>query len=155
MKQVTVRSLAGHSYTMQIDDGRHTALADEAPADGGEDLGPSPYELLLSALGSCSAITMRMYAQRKQWDLREVAISLRHEKVLARDCAGCTPEEIEELGPDTRLDVITKDVTLAGDLDEQQRARLHEIGDRCPVHRTLEQRPKIISRLSESLQEAT
>ena len=148
MKQVSVRSLPGHSYTMQIDDGRHTYSADELEEDGGEDLGPSPYELLLSALGSCSAITMLMYARRKEWALESVSINLTHEKVLARDCRDCTSEEIASLGPDARLDLIEKQVTLSGDLDAEQRARLLEIGDRCPVHRTLEQRPRIVSRLN-------
>jgi putative redox protein len=144
MKTVTVRSLPDHAYTMLLSDGRHGFLADEPTDEEGDDLGPTPYELLLSALGGCMAVTLLMYARRKQWPVESVSIRLSHEKVHARDCAECTEEEIAASG-NARIDVIRTSLSLQGDLTADQRARLAEIAERCPVHRTLEAPPKIIS----------
>ena len=151
MTKVHVESLPGHVYTVEANDGRHEWLSDETLEDGGEDAGPSPYELLLSGLGSCMAITLRMYANYKGWPLESVAIELTHERVPAEECEACTPEEIAAAGPGGRIDIIRTDVTLTGSLDDEQVARLHEIANRCPVHRTLEAKPKFLSSISASI----
>jgi putative redox protein len=143
MKQVTVQWLPGHSYTMFINDGRHALTADEPDPDG-DDLGPSPYELLISALGGCMAITALMYARRKQWPVEAVSVNVSHEKVHAADCKECTKEEIEAAG-NARIDVIRTELSVRGDLSREQIDRLHEIAGRCPVHRTLEKPPKFVS----------
>ena len=145
MKTVHVRSQSGTTYGVAIDDGRHQLVADASAEDGGEKLGPTPYELLLGSLGSCMVITIQMYARRKQWPLETVAIELTHEKVFAADCEYCTQEEIDEAGPQGRIDVITTRVDVEGVLTEEQVARLEEIGRRCPVHRTLMASAKIVS----------
>lgn len=110
--------------------GRHEITADEPKDLGGQDQGPDPYDLLLMSLGSCSAITMRMYADRKKWSLEDVYLELRHYKVHARDCEACEDS-------DARLDYIEKEIIVKGDLNEEQVARLLEISKKCPVHRTL------------------
>lgn len=108
----------------------HSVVGDEPESVGGQDGGMTPYEFLLTALGTCTAMTLRMYAQRKEWDLDDVRVVLEHERVHADDCADCETEE----GHLTR---IRRLVEITGDLDDEQRARLMEIADRCPVHRSL------------------
>ena len=98
---------------------------------GGDNLGPDPYEHLLAALGTCTSMTIRLYANRKQWPLEDVDIVLTHSREHASDCEDC--EEGER-----QLEVLTREIRFTGDLDDAQRARLLEIADRCPVHRTLE-----------------
>jgi putative redox protein len=133
---------------MEMDNGRHQVTIDELPADGGEDLGPQPYELLLAALGGCTAITVLMYAKRKQWPVEDVTVTLTHDKVHPRDSDAFTAEEAENAGPNGRLDLIHMKVLItAAGLDDEQYDRLLEIAGRCPVHRTLENRPKIVSEL--------
>ena len=117
------RGLAQHVHA-----GRHHLVADEPEAQGGTDLGPTPYAYLLAGLGACTAMTVRLYAQRKGWPLGEVDVVLRHEHAHADDAAAAGV---------ARLERISKEVTLGGELDDEQRARLLEIADRCPVHRTL------------------
>lgn len=150
MESVEVRSLPDRVYAVEINDGTHALLADEEQDGGGEDAGMAPFELLLGALGSCMAITMRMYARRKAWPLKSVSVVLTHDKALARDCTGCTPEEIAAAGPQGRIDVINTDINVIGELTAEQVARLHEIAQRCPVHRTLEARPKFLSSIRHS-----
>jgi uncharacterized OsmC-like protein len=121
-------------------DGRHQLRADEPVAVGGTDRGPSPYELLLMALGSCTAMTLRLYADRKGWKLDQAIIRLRHFKEHAKDCADCETKT-------AMIDRIEKRIELQGTLDEEQRRRLMQIADMCPVHRTLEGKVVIASEL--------
>ena len=116
-------------YGQQIRVGRHLLSADE-PAPVGHDTGPAPYDLLLASLGACTSMTLRMYAARKQWPLEGVTVSLRHGRIHAEDCAHCATQS-------GRLDHVERVIQLTGDLDTEQRRRLVDIADRCPVHRTL------------------
>ena len=111
--------------------GRHMLKADEPADHGGTDLGPSPYQFVAAGLGACTAMTIRMYARRKGWDLSHVSVEVRHDKIHAEDCAGCETAA-------GRIDRFRRGVRLEGELDAAQRARLLEIADKCPVHRTLE-----------------
>lgn len=117
-------------YAQVIRAGEHVWVSDEPESIGGGDRGPTPYDLLLSALGSCTAITLRMYADRKQWPLEHVEITLRHERVHADDCDGCEDRS-------RKIERVQRQVRLVGPLDDKQRQRLLEIADKCPVHRTL------------------
>jgi putative redox protein len=137
-RQVVVRTQEG--YTTDILAGGHPLIADEPKSLGGADLGPTPYGLLLASLGACTSITLRMYANRKQWPLDEVKIHLQHEKKHLQD------SEDYQSGKG-KLDHITKEIELIGDLTDEQRARLLEIADRCPVHRTLHSQILVESKL--------
>jgi putative redox protein len=130
--EVATVTVSGTSadFVQTVDVGRHHFTTDEPVAAGGTDAGPGPYDLLLAALGSCTSMTIGLYARRKGWPLRGVRVRLSHRKVHARDCADC----------DTKagmLDLIERGIELYGPLDETQRARLLEIANKCPVHRTL------------------
>lgn len=120
--------------------GRHRLAADEPIKDGGTDTGPSPYDYLLIALGSCTAMTLRLYADLKKWPLEKVQVRLRHEKIHAKDCAECETRE-------GKVDFIARNIVLAGPLDSEQKARLVEIAERCPVHRTLQSEVRVETRL--------
>src|ERR671938_928405 len=109
----------------------HALVADEPVSAGGADSGPTPYDYLLAALGSCTAMTLRMYADRKGWPLESVTVRLSQERVHATDCEECETEE-------GRIDRIEREIELAGPLGEEQRRRLLEIADKCPVHRTMQ-----------------
>lgn len=128
-KQVVVRTGA-KGYTTEIQAGPHSLLADEPASVGGADLGPTPYNLLSAAVGACTSMTLRMYADRKGWDLKEVRVHLEHSQEHKLDSEAAT-------GGKARIDVIERVIELEGNLDETQRARLLEMADRCPVHRTL------------------
>jgi uncharacterized OsmC-like protein len=128
--EVVVRGDARGGLTQAITARQHQLVADEPPPDG-EDWGPNPYELLLSALGACTAITLRLYAQRKGWPLTGVTVRLQHDRMHAEDCRDCETEH-------GLLDHITKVLALEGDLTQEQRQRLAEIAERCPVQRTLQ-----------------
>jgi putative redox protein len=121
---------SGQGFAQEIRTGTHQLRSDEPVAEGGTATGPGPYDLLLAALGSCTSMTVSLYARRKQWPLESVRIRLRHSRVHAADCAECDQKP-------TLLDRIDRDIELIGPLDDAQRARLLEIADRCPVHRTL------------------
>lgn len=124
----------------EIETGRHRLVADEPVEAGGTDTGPSPYELLLAALGACTSMTLSMYAQRKHWPLERVTVRLRHDKIHAKDCAECETKE-------GMLDRIEREISLTGPLDAEQRERLLAIANRCPVHRTLVSEVDIRTRL--------
>lgn len=137
---VVVASAGTGAFQQIMLDGRHVLHADEPAAAGGGDTGPGPYELLLMALGSCTSMTVHLYAAQKQWPLEQVIVRLRQERVHARDCANCEQ-------PGAMVHRIDKAIELIGALDEAQRTWLHEIADRCPVHRTLTSRIEIRSAL--------
>lgn len=118
------------AYEGVADAAGRVSISDEPAELGGGGLGPGPYELLLAGLGSCTAITLRMYADRKRWPLDRVGIALSHEKIHAKDCDDCETEG-------GTVDEIRLELELEGDLTDEQRARLHEIAHKCPVHRTL------------------
>jgi putative redox protein len=130
MTEVIVRGLGGLAQTVEARG--HTFVVDEPVDAGGSDAGPTPYELLLGALGACTAITLRLYAARKEWPLESVEVHLAHERVHARDCEDC-----ENPDANAYLDRISKRLVLQGPLTPDQRARLLEIADRCPVQRSL------------------
>jgi putative redox protein len=129
MGSVIVRG-GGAGFAQEVSVGRHRLVADEPGDAGGGDAGPGPYDYLLVALGSCTSMTIALYARRKGWPLEGVTVELRHSRVHASDCAGCETQE-------ARLDRIDREIALQGALDEAQRARLLAIAERCPVHRTL------------------
>ena len=126
---VVVESGAGR-LEQRLLDGCHLLVADEPVAAGGGDAGPGPYELLLMSLGACTSMTLRLYADRKGWPLERVTVRLSHAKVHATDCEDCEDRNV-------MIDRIERRIALAGALDAEQRARLMQIADRCPVHRSL------------------
>lgn len=123
-------------FLRQVASDDHAWLTDEPRSMGGSNLGPDPYEHLLAALGTCTSMTVRLYANRKQWPLEDIDVRLRHRRDHGADCEGCDD------GGGT-IEVLSREITLAGDLSDQQRQRLLEIADRCPVHRTLTGRIRI------------
>jgi len=129
-------------FTVAISAGRHTWLGDEPASVGGDDLGPSPYDMLTAALGACTAMTLRMYARQKKWPLENVRVVLKHSKVHASDCADCETRT-------GKIDRIEREVYIEGPLDEDQRSRLLEIADKCPIHRTLHAEVEVITRIGE------
>jgi len=120
----------GRKYTCRINTSDHELIADEPEDVGGANQGPNPYEYLLAALGSCTAITIRMYAERKQIPLDGVEVTLDHRRMHAEDCAECESKQ-------GFVDRIDRRIALKGNLTDEQRQRLLEIADRCPVHKTL------------------
>src|SRR5262249_561883 len=133
---MSVIARSSNNLQVEIQCGRHHLVADE-PAGVGDDAGPGPYELLLSALGACTVMTVQIYARRKKWSLPGVEMRLDTYKVHARDCEDCESE------PDARVDIIETSLTFHGDLTAEQRARLAEIATHCPIHRTLTGEVKI------------
>jgi putative redox protein len=136
---VTVTEAGTGTYTQQITVGRHVLVADE-PRPIGDDAGPNPYDLLLAALGTCTSMTVRMYADRKGWQLERVRVTLRHSRIHAKDCADCETSK-------GWIDHIDRDLELTGTLDDSQRDRLLLIADRCPVHQTLSSEVRIATSL--------
>jgi uncharacterized OsmC-like protein len=130
MAEVTEVVVASDSgLAQEIVSGKHRWRSDE-PAPLGTDTGPSPYELLLASLGACTSMTLRLYAQRKGWNLERVTVRLQHSRIHAQDCIDCETKE-------GYLDRIDRRIEVSGDLDEAQKRRLMEIAEHCPVHKTL------------------
>jgi len=129
-------SEGGGKYAQNIRVGPHHLRADEPEAFGGEDSGPSPYDYLLAALGACTSMTLRMYAERKGLDLRHIDVELTHDKIHAMECEDCETRK-------GKVDCIRRSIRLEGDLDADQRRRLLQISEMCPVHRTLHSEVKI------------
>ncbi len=138
-KSVVVR-VGREKYTTEIVARSHSILVDEPKKYGGKDAGMSPYELLLASLGSCTAITLRMYADKKEWNLREVKVHLEHFKQHAKDSDCCDKDE-------PKIDKFVREINLKGNLTEEQKQRLLQIANRCPVHRTLENKIEIETKL--------
>lgn len=133
---VVVQSDEGLRHIVRA--GTHSFIADEPISAGGTDEGPAPYDFLLTSLGACTAMTLRLYAERKKWSLEDVRVALKFARVKAEDCEECESET-------GYVGVIRREVLLDGELDDKQRARLMEIADRCPVHRTLHGEIRVLS----------
>ena len=143
MATVHVEETRDGKFIQQVTMGEHALTADEPSSVGGDDRGPNPYDLLLAALGTCTSMTLRMYADLKRWPLERVAVKLTQEKIHARDCAECEADT-------GKVDRIERELELHGPLDEAQRERLLQIAERCPVHRTLMEGKQILTRLREN-----
>jgi uncharacterized OsmC-like protein len=158
-QEVVVRG-AGEGFRQDVQAGPHRLVVDEPVSYGGTDAGPTPYALLLAALGACTSMTLRLYAQHKGWPLESVEVRLSHDKIHAQDCATCGSGGDGSAGVASRgdlkagaskegkLDRIVREVILGGPLTDEQRKRLGEIADRCPVHRTLTSRIDIRTRVT-------
>ncbi len=137
--QVAV-SIGNEGFTSEVIAGNHRLTADEPKDFGGNDFGPSPYDFVASGLGACTAMTMRMYAERKKWNLQKVIVHVNHGKEHAMDAQ-------EENTPQRKIDVFKREIEIYGELDESQRQRLMQIADKCPVHKTLEANAKIETKI--------
>ncbi|HEV3391892.1 MAG TPA: OsmC family protein [Chthoniobacterales bacterium] len=135
---VIVRGTAA-DFSQKIEIGSHHLTADEPVSFGGSDTGSSPYDLILAALGACTSMTIGLYARKRKWPLENITVSLRHSKIHAADCAECETKE-------GRIDRIELDIHLDGALTDEQRAKLMEIAEKCPVHQTLTSEINIKSR---------
>jgi len=138
-RQVVVRETRFSKFQQTVSVGPHRMLADEPVAAGGEDTGPGPYDFLLAGLGACTSMTMRLYADRKSLPLQRVTVTLKHSKIHAEDCAECETKS-------GMLDQIERVIAMEGALDAEQRQKLMEIADKCPVHRTLSSEIRIVTR---------
>jgi len=141
-RQVVVRETGNGKFQNMVTVGPHALLADEPVAAGGEDTGPGPYDFLLAGLGACKSMTMRLYADRKSFPLERATVTLRHGRIHAQDCAECETKE-------GMLDQIEVEIGLQGALDADQRKRIVEIADKCPVHRTLTSEIRIVTRAAD------
>jgi putative redox protein len=138
-RQVVVQETRASKFQQTVSIGPHRMLADEPVSAGGEDTGPGPYDFLLAGLGACTSMTMRLYADRKTLPLDRVTVTLKHGKIHAQDCAECDTK-------DGLLDQIDRVIAMDGTLDAEQRKKLMEIADKCPVHRTLHSEIRIVTR---------
>lgn len=138
-RKVVVQETRKSKFNQIITVGPHHLVADEPVAAGGEDAGPGPYDFLLAGLGACTSMTMRLYADRKSLPLDRVTVTLKHSKIYAKDCAECETR-------DGMLDQIERDIAIDGALDAEQRKKLMEIADKCPVHRTLTSEIRIVTK---------
>jgi uncharacterized OsmC-like protein/pimeloyl-ACP methyl ester carboxylesterase len=139
---VVVRETRASKFQQTVKTGPHQMLADEPIAAGGEDTGPGPYDFVLAGLGACTSMTMRMYADRKSLPLERITVTLKHSKIHAEDCAECETRE-------GMLDQIDRVISIEGALDADQRKRLMEIADKCPVHRTLTSEVRIVTKAAD------
>lgn len=142
---VSVAETGAGKFQQKVEIGPHSFLADEPESVGGMNSGPAPYDWVLAGLGACTSMTLRMYADAKKWPLKGVSVRLEHSKVHAEDCEDC------EEKPGAKIDLMTREITLLGDLSDEQRARLMEIADKCPVHRTLESKVRVKTRLADEV----
>jgi putative redox protein len=131
---------SGAAFAQRVVAGAHVLTADEPAAAGGTDSGPTPYQLLLAALGSCTSMTIGLYARRKQWPVERIEVRLNQSRVHATDCVACESKEAQ-------IYRIEREIVVAGPLSDEQRQRLLEIAERCPVHRTLTGKIEIVTRL--------
>ncbi|MEM9856289.1 MAG: bifunctional alpha/beta hydrolase/OsmC family protein [Bacteroidota bacterium] len=127
-------------FTTELRAGRHSFIADEPASVGGKDLGPTPYDYLIAALGACTSMTLRMYADRQKWALEEAVVHLKHDKIHEEDCENCENSS-------AKIDQIEREIELIGNLSVAQREKLLEIADKCPVHKTLHNEIRVVSRL--------
>jgi uncharacterized OsmC-like protein/pimeloyl-ACP methyl ester carboxylesterase len=141
-RNVVVRETRNSKFQQTIATGPHRLLADEPVAAGGEDTGPGPYDFLLASLGACTSMTMRLYADRKSLPLERVTVTLKHQKIHAEDCAECETKA-------GMLDQIDRVIAMEGALDAEQRKKLMEIADKCPVHRTLTSEIRIVTQAAD------
>ena len=139
-EDVVVTEAGDGKYAQTVNVGRHWLRVDEPPSIGGDDSGPSPYQLLSAALGACTSMTMRMYANQKNLPLDKVTVTVKHEKIHAEDCVECETR----VG---KIDKIEREIHIEGDLTDEQRNNLMRIADKCPVHRTLHSEVVVESRL--------
>ncbi|HLW32805.1 MAG TPA: alpha/beta fold hydrolase [Aequorivita sp.] len=143
-EEVTTKSRVAGSldgddkFTTHLKLGNHRLLADEPINFGGNDFGPTPYDLVSAGLAACTAMTLQMYARRKKWEVKNVSVHINHSKEHAVDCEHCDEKS-------SKIDTFTREIYLEGDLSDEQQKRLLEIADRCPVHRTLEAQSQIIT----------
>ena len=126
-------------FRTEVEVGGHRLVVDEPIAVGGADAGPTPYEMLLAGLGACTVMTLRIYADRRKWPLERARVTLQHRKVHAQDCVDCDKK-------DAKMDVIDRIIFLEGSLNEEQRTKLIEIAERCPVHQTLKGKIQVNTR---------
>jgi len=145
-RETLVSETGDGQFTQKIVTGSHVLRADEPVINGGMDAGPSPYDFLLAALGSCTSMTLRMYAKLKQLPLEQITVRLKHEKIHVEDCVGCDDTN-------AKIDHIERIIELEGALTPEQRARLLEIANKCPVHRTLTSKIIITTKLLENQSE--
>ena len=141
-RNVVVRETRAGKFQQMVSIGPHHMLADEPIAASGEDTGPGPYDLVLAGLGACTSMTMRLYADRKSLPLERVTVTLEHSKIYAKDCAECETKA-------GMLDQIDRVIAMEGALDAEQRGKLMEIADKCPVHRTLTSEIRIVTRAAD------
>src|SRR5467141_4633988 len=141
-RNVVVRETRNSKFQQTVTSGPHQMLADEPVAAGGQDSGPGPYDFVLAGLGACTSMTMRLYAERKSLPLERVTVTLNHSKIHAEDCAECETKA-------GMLDQFDRVITMEGALDAEQRKKLMEIADKCPVHRTLTSEIHIVSRAAD------
>jgi putative redox protein len=141
-RNVVVRETRNSKFQQIVTSGPHRMVADEPVAVGGQDSGPGPYDFVLAGLGACTSMTMRMYADRKSLPLDRVTVTLKHSKIHAEDCAECETRE-------GMLDQIERVIAIEGALDADQRKRLMEIADKCPVHRTLTSEVRIVTKAAD------
>ncbi|MBA4035229.1 MAG: osmotically inducible protein C [Bradyrhizobium sp.] len=141
-RNVVVRETRNSKFQQTVTTGPHQTIADEPIAVGGQDSGPGPYDFVLAGLGACTSMTMRMYADRKSLPLDRVTVTLKHSKIHAKDCEECETRE-------GMLDQIDRVIAIEGSLDADQRKRLMEIADKCPVHRTLTSEIRIVTKAAD------
>lgn len=142
-QETVVTETGDGQFTQKIIIGNHVLIADEPIINGGQDTGPSPYDFLLAALGTCTSMTLRMYAKLKKFPLEKITVRLKHDKIHTDDCIGCENNN-------SKIDQIERLIELEGALTEEQRTQLLEIANKCPVHRTLTSKIIILTKLIEN-----